>query len=88
MSWTVELAPGAARTLRKMDPQMSRRLRRVLGAIEQLQDPRQRGKALTGTLRGLWRYRVGDYRIICDLVDSQLIVLVIEIGHRGSIYED
>ena len=88
MSWSVELAPDAARTLRKMDPQMSRRLRRALGAIELLEDPRLRGKALTGPLRGLWRYRVGNYRIICDLIDSRLVVLVIEIGHRGSIYEN
>lgn len=88
MSWTVELTPDAARTLRKIDPQISRRIRKVLAAIESLEDPRARGKALTGPLRGLWRYRVGDYRIVCDLVDSQLVVLVIDIDHRSSIYED
>lgn len=88
MSWTVELTPDAARTLRKIDPQISRRIRKVLAAIESLEDPRVRGKALTGPLRGLWRYRVGDYRIVCDLVDSQLVVLVIDIDHRSSIYED
>lgn len=87
MSWTVELTPDAARTLRKIDPQISRRIRKVLAAIESLEDPRARGKALTGPLRGLWRYRVGDYRIVCDLVDSQLVVLVIDIDHRSSIYE-
>ena len=88
MSWTVELTPDAARTLRKIDPQISRRIRKVLAAIESLEDPRVRGKALTGPLCGLWRYRVGDYRIVCDLVDSQLVVLVIDIDHRSSIYED
>ena len=88
MSWTVELTPDAARTLCKIDPQISRRIRKVLAAIESLEDPRVRGKALTGPLRGLWRYRVGDYRIVCDLVDSQLVVLVIDIDHRSSIYED
>lgn len=88
MSWTVELTSDAARTLRKIDPQISRRIRKVLAAIESLEDPRVRGKALTGPLRGLWRYRVGDYRIVCDLVDSQLVVLVIDIDHRSSIYED
>ena len=88
MSWTVELTSDAARTLRKRDPQISRRIRKVLAAIESLEDPRVRGKALTGPLCGLWRYRVGDYRIVCDLVDSQLVVLVIDIDHRSSIYED
>ena len=88
MSWTVELTSDAARTLRKIDPQISRRIRKVLAAIESLEDPRVRGKALTGPLCGLWRYRVGDYRIGCDLVDSQLVVLVIDIDHRSSIYED
>lgn len=71
-----------------MDPQVSRRLRKALAAVELLDDPRTRGKALTGTLRGLWRYRVGDYRIVCDLVDSRLVVLVIDIDHRSSIYGD
>ena len=61
MSWTVELTSDAARTLRKIDPQISRRIRKVLAAIESLEDPRVRGKALTGPLCGLWRYRVGDY---------------------------
>ena len=88
MSWTVELTSDAARTLRKIDPQISRRIRKVLAAIESLEDPRVRGKALTGPLCGLWRYRVGDYRIVCDLVDSQLVVLVIDIDHRSTIYED
>ena len=88
MSWTVELTSDAARTLRKIDPQISRRIRKVLAAIESLEDPRVRGKALTGPLCGLWRYRVGDYRIVGDLVDSQLVVLVIDIDHRSSIYED
>ena len=88
MSWTVELTSDAARTLRKIDPQISRRIRKVLAAIESLEDPRVRGKALTGPLCGFWRYRVGDYRLVCDLVDSQLVVLVIDIDHRSSIYED
>lgn len=71
-----------------MDPQVSRRLRKTLAAVESLDDPRARGKALTGPLRGLWRYRVGDYRIVCDLVDSRLVVLVIDVDHRNSIYGD
>lgn len=88
MSWTVELTPDAARALRKLDPPTSRRIRHALAVVEMLDDPRSRGKALTGTLRGLWRYRIGDYRIVCDLVDDRLVVLVIDVDHRSRIYGD
>lgn len=55
--------------------------------IATLEDPRQTGKALQGsTLGKLWRYRVGDYRIICELQDQRLVVLVVEIGHRREVY--
>ena len=87
MSWTVELTPSVARTLRKLDPHTSRRLLQALAAIESLEDPRARGKALTGRLAGLWRYRVGDYRIVVDLIDRRLVVLVIDIDHRNSVYD-
>ena len=48
--------------------------------------PTQRGKALTANLTGLWRYRVGDYRLICDIQDGELVVLVLQIGHRREVY--
>jgi mRNA interferase RelE/StbE len=52
-----------------------------------LDDPRQLGAALQGDrLRQYWRYRVGDFRIICDIQDNRLVILVIEIGHRRQIY--
>lgn len=87
MSWEVELLPDVAKWLRKADPQTARRIRAALRAITTLESPRDRGKALTGGLSGLWRYRVGDYRVVCDLQDARLIVLVIDIDHRSSIYE-
>lgn len=49
-------------------------------------NPRSTGHGLAGPLSGLWRYRVGDYRIICDIQDHKLVVLVVEIGHRSDIY--
>ncbi len=49
-------------------------------------DPRRFGKALTGDKKGWWRYRVGDYRILADIQDDKLIILVIEVGHRSSVY--
>jgi mRNA interferase RelE/StbE len=54
--------------------------------IASLDDPRSTGHSLTGQLSGLWRYRVGDFRIICDIQDQRLVVLVVEIGHRSEIY--
>ncbi|HEY5223622.1 MAG TPA: type II toxin-antitoxin system RelE/ParE family toxin [Microbacteriaceae bacterium] len=86
MSWEVELSPDAAKWLRKADPQTARRIRDALRAITTFDSPRSRGKALTGGLSGLWRYRVGDYRVVCDLQDAHLVVLVIDIDHRSTIY--
>ncbi len=54
--------------------------------VQALDDPRSRGHALTGELSGLWRYRVGDWRIICKIKDTELIILVVDLGHRRSIY--
>jgi mRNA interferase RelE/StbE len=51
-----------------------------------LDDPRSTGKALTGPLGGLWRYRIGDYRVICSIEDAILRILVVEAGHREDIY--
>jgi mRNA interferase RelE/StbE len=51
-----------------------------------LDNPRHLGKALQGNLQGYWRYRVGDYRILCEIIDSQMIIYTIEIGHRREIY--
>jgi mRNA interferase RelE/StbE len=87
VSLEVDLSPDAAKWLRKADPQTAHRISAALRAIATLDHPRDQGKALTGILSGLWRYRVGDYRVVCDLQDARLIVLVIDIDHRNSIYE-
>ena len=54
--------------------------------LEQRDDPRSTGKALTGDLAGFWRYRVGDYRPICRIEDQRLIILILDVGHRREIY--
>lgn len=86
MSWQISLSPDAAKWLRKADPQVARRVRDALRAIGSMDSPRDRGKALSGNLAGLWRYRVGDYRLICDIRDDELVILALEIGKRDSIY--
>ncbi|MFZ2445561.1 MAG: type II toxin-antitoxin system RelE/ParE family toxin [Syntrophobacteraceae bacterium] len=87
MGWNVEFVDTAKRQLRKLDRQWQSA---VLDFLEELMsanaDPRNRGKALVGDKRGLWRYRVGDYRIICDIQDDILLILVLAVGHRREVY--
>ena len=87
MAWTIEVSEKAFRALRKMDKQMARRIRDELSEIAKLEDPRSRGKALTGNLAGVWRYRVGDYRILCDIEDGRLVVVVVDVAHRREVYK-
>jgi mRNA interferase RelE/StbE len=88
LAWTIEFDEAAVKRLRKLTPQDARRIRDFLrDRVLPLPDPRQTGKALRGGLLGtLWRYRVGDFRILCDLQDERSVVLVVEIGHRKEVY--
>lgn len=88
MAWTIEFDRHARKNVEKLDQQTRRRIRSFLyDRLASLDDPRQIGDALQGSELGtFWRYRVGDYRIICDLQDNRLVVLVVEIGHRRDIY--
>ena len=87
MAWTIEYAESVQKAVSKLDPQTRKRIRSYLEEkIAKLDDIRSQGKALTGPLRGLWRYRVGDHRIICEIIDRRLVVLVVKIDHRSSIY--
>ena len=88
MAWTVEINDNALKQLEKLGKPEARRIRDYLDdRVAPLSDPRQLGKGLNGSKLGeLWRYRVGDYRIICDLQDNRLVVLVVEIGHRREVY--
>lgn len=87
MAWTIEYAKTARDQLRKLDKPVARRLIDYLEKrIAPLDDPRQSGKALQGPLGDLWRYRVGDYRIICDIQHKVLVVLMLQIGNRRDVY--
>jgi mRNA interferase RelE/StbE len=73
--------------LRKLDKPAARRIVDFMDQrISGVDAPRNTGKALTGPLGGLWRYRVGDYRVICDIQDNRLLVLVVKIGNRSEVY--
>ncbi|ERF60859.1 type II toxin-antitoxin system RelE family toxin [Treponema socranskii] len=82
----VVLTETFKKQLKKLDAAISKRVLDYLEQIELLDNPRSRGKALTSNLSGLWRYRVGDYRILCRIRDDRLIITVIEIGHRATVY--
>lgn len=73
--------------MRKLDRSVALRVLDELGEIAELEDPRSRGKALTGNLAGVWRYRAGDYRILCDINDGRLVILVVEVAHRREVYK-
>lgn len=87
MTFRVEYTETALRQLRKLDRQVARRLVDYLDDVAALDDPRNRGKSLTGDRAGVWRYRVGDYRVLCQILDAELVILALEVGHRGSIYD-
>lgn len=90
MSYQVRYAGSFDKDLRKLDPPAAQRIIAFLtDRIEGTSDPRQYGQALKGSRLGsLWRYRVGDYRIIADIQDDTLTVLALHTGHRRDVYSD
>jgi len=85
--WQVEFDRAADRDLRKLGSEAERLITRYLRErIATADDPRRFGHALTGDRKGLWRYRVGDYRIIASIEDDRFVVLVVMIGHRREVY--
>ena len=88
MSWAYRFDERALKELRRLGKQAQREIiahldERVAGNG----DPRRFGKGLKADLAGLWRYRVGDYRILCQIKNEELLVLVVAVGHRRDIYE-
>ncbi|MBD5441038.1 MAG: type II toxin-antitoxin system RelE/ParE family toxin [Treponema sp.] len=73
--------------LAKLDNSVKKRILDYMDEVANLSDPRSKGKMLVGDLKGFWRYRVGDYRLICRIHDEELEILVVEIGHRKEIYD-
>jgi len=87
VTWRIKYARSVHKTVKKLQPQVRQRIHDYLEKrIARLDDPRQVGKPLKGQHSELWRYRVGEYRIICEIQDNTLVVLVIRIGHRKEVY--
>jgi mRNA interferase RelE/StbE len=87
LAWRIEFVPAAAKELKKLGKAEAARIIATLETrIAVLDDPRSLGSALTGELGGLWRWRIGDYRVIARIEDERITILVVRIGHRREVY--
>lgn len=85
--WAVEINRTAQKQIHKLDHKAQEAIIRFLRErVQPAEDPRQWGKPLRGEKQGLWRYRVGNYRLICDIQDEKITVLVLAVGHRKDVY--
>jgi mRNA interferase RelE/StbE len=88
LAWTIEYTQTAKDQLKKLDRPVAKRILDYLDTqIATLEDPRSRGKGLKSNLSGLWRYRVGDCRLMVEIQNGELIILVIRVGNRKDVYE-
>ena len=85
--WEVKYSRQAEKQLRKLDKSVRIVIEQFINRLPDYPNPRDIGKALTGQYSGLWRYSVGDYRLICSLHDNILVVEVVKIGHRSKVYK-
>ena len=72
----------------KLDTPIQKQIQKFILKLEGMSDPRASGKMLVGNLLGFWRYRVGDYRLLCRIVDKELVIIVVEVGHRKEVYDE
>lgn len=87
MAWRIELLPDALGDLKKLDRQIQQRILDFLrDRIAPIDDPRSIGEALRGPLGRFWKYRIGDYRIVCEIHDHAIAILVVRVGNRKNVY--
>lgn len=85
MAWKIEITREAEKELARIDSQETKRIISYLRNRAAI-NPGQWGKALQGDLSALWRYRIGDYRVLCEIRDEEVTVLVIRVAHRKEAY--
>lgn len=86
--YSVELSERFKKEFRKLDKYTQRMIRAWINKnLVDCTDPRQHGKGLTANRSGQWRYRIGDYRLICEINDNELIILALSVGHRREVYK-
>ena len=85
---TVIFADKARKEFLKLDKPIQKQIQTFIIKLQGLEDPRSSGKALVGNLAGRWRYRIGDYRLVCEIDDEKIIITILRIGHRKNIYDN
>lgn len=89
MVWKINYLKSIQKEVRKIDKNTQKKIREhIEKKIAKLENPRDIGKPLKGNFGELWRYRIGDYRIICEIKDEEISILVIHIGHRKNVYKN
>lgn len=87
--YRVEYSKRATRELKKLDRYTRQMIYSWISKnLVECEDPRRRGKGLTADRRGQWRYRIGDYRLICHINDNKLIILALSVEHRRKVYDN
>ena len=87
ISYKIVPTPLYSKQIRKLDKFTQTRIIKYLdNLVENGKDPKNKGKGLSGNRAGQWRYRIGDYRVITEIVDSKMVVLALEVGHRKELY--
>ena len=87
MNWQVKLSNKSIKALANINLPDKIKLLNFIDKLPNVENPRSYGSPLTGKLKGLWRYRVGNYRLICELKDQELVILIVMLGHRKQIYK-
>lgn len=88
MKYSIETTPRFEKEFKKLDKYTQRMIKNwIVKNLDGCNDPRQHGKGLTANRNGQWRYRIGDYRLICEIQDDELIILALTVGHRREVYE-
>ena len=82
----VVFSDKAEKQFLRLDKAVQTQIKKFVLKLQELEDPRERGKRLVGNFSGFWRYRVGGYRILCRIQDDALEILVVEVSHRRNVY--
>ena len=84
---TVEFAEKAKKEFLKLDRPIQKQIQNFIVKLQGMKNPRSSGKALVRNLAGIWRYGVGDYRLVCEIEDEKILVTVLHIAHRREVYK-
>jgi mRNA interferase RelE/StbE len=87
LAYELSYARGVLKQLKKLDRPAARRILDYMDAVAALDNPRSRGKGLAGELQGIWRYRVGNYRVLCQITDTTRSIHVVDADHRSRVYK-